>query len=74
MTLRVGDQVKLTLQALDASGKEVDVGSINWTSSDTKIVSINGNGNIRGQAVGSATVTATVAGRSASVTVQVRAN
>lgn len=74
LTVRRGEQGKLTLTALDAAGKVVDVGAITWTSSDTRIATLNGNGNVRGVAVGTATITATVAGRSATVTVQVVAN
>ena len=72
--MRVGQQSKLTLTALDAAGKVLDVGAISWSTSDAKIAILNGNGNVRGVAVGTATITATVAGRSATATVQVTAN
>jgi alpha-amylase len=62
------------VDAFDAAGKPVDVGPIAWSTSDPKVVSLNGNGNLRGQAAGTATITATVGGRSASITIQVRPN
>ena len=64
----------MTLTARDASGAVLDVGSITWTTSDARIATLNGNGNVRGVAVGTATITATVAGRSATATVRVTAN
>jgi alpha-amylase len=72
--VRVGQQSRLTLTALDASGAVLDVGSITWATSDARIAILNGNGNVRGVAVGTATITATVAGRSATATVRVTAN
>ena len=72
--MRVGDQQKLTLEALDAQGKSVGgLGAITWSTSDAKVASINGNGNIRAEGVGRATITASVGGRSISAVVDVQA-
>jgi uncharacterized protein YjdB len=72
--MRVGDQQRLTVEALDAAGRPVNgLGSIAWTTSDARVVALNGSGNVRAQAVGRATITATVDGRSASAAIEVQA-
>ena len=74
LILRVGDQQKLTLTALDAQGNAVNgLGAISWTSSDAKVATLNGNGNVRAAGEGRATITATVDGRSVSAGVEVQA-
>ena len=72
--LRVGDQVKLDVEALDRNGRAITgLGAPSWATSDDRVASLRGNGNVRGESVGRASVTATLGGRSVSALVEVRA-
>jgi uncharacterized protein YjdB len=72
LAMRVGDQSRLTVAGVTAQGTTVNtMGPISWTTSNSAVVTINGNGNVRAGGVGSATVTATVRGLSVSAGVVV---
>ena len=72
--LRVGEQAKLDVEALDRHGQPIGgLGAPAWSTSDDRVVSLRGNGNVRGESVGRASVTAMLRGRSVSALVEVRA-
>ncbi len=74
--VNVGSTVSLTARTLDAAGTELVGRSIIWTSSNTAIATVTGNGSpatVTGGSAGSATITATSEGKSASATVTVAA-
>jgi uncharacterized protein YjdB len=72
--MRVGDQAKLTATAVDAAGRPVGgLGSAVWSTSNAAVASMMGNGNVRAARAGTAFVTATMGGRSGSVSVVVTA-
>jgi uncharacterized protein YjdB len=74
LSMRVGDQQRLTVEALDAAGRPINgLGAITWATSDAKVASVVGNGNVRAEGVGRATITVTVDGRSVSAAIEVQA-
>jgi len=66
----VGQIRQLTATARDAEGNTVDV-TIDWTSDDPGIVTVEGDGLLVGQGPGTAEVTASVGSVSATATVSV---
>ena len=72
--LRVGDMMRFDVEALDRNGQPVGgLGAAAWTTTDARVVSLRGNGNVRAEAVGTASVTAALGGRSISALIEVRA-
>ena len=72
--LRVGDMIRFDVVALDRNGNPVNgLGAASWSTTDGRVASLRGNGNVRAEAVGSASVTASLGGRSISALVEVRA-
>ena len=68
----VGDLLPLTATAFDAAGSVVAGRAVSWSSGNEAAATVdNATGRVRGVAPGSATVTATVDGRSASTVVAV---
>ena len=68
----VGQSSQLTVTALDSDGNPVANPSLNWSSSDPDVVSVNGSGRVTAQSFGSAEVTAASGTVSDKVTVSVR--
>lgn len=67
-TVRVGGTTTLSYTATPAYSGDV----VEWSSSDTNIATVEGNGVVRGVARGTATITATLAGKEATCQVTVR--
>ena len=65
--LRASLQLGVTLR--DSLGAITTGRAVAWSSSDTSIVQVNNSGGVTGRAIGSATITATSEGKSATATV-----
>jgi uncharacterized protein YjdB len=73
-TLRVGEEQVLTPIALGPDGKQIPSGDLppaTWVSSDSAIASVNDRGTVKAVAVGTATITATLAGHPATAVITV---
>jgi hypothetical protein len=70
-TLAPGDTLRLRATLRDASGNDLNVRSIEWTSDDPEILRLEGEGLVRGMSPGTTTVRASAAGATgeASITV-----
>lgn len=71
-TVFVGRTLQLAAAARDAAGATLAGRAIAWTSSADSIARVDANGLVTGAAAGSATITATSEGRSATATVAVQ--
>ena len=69
--LFVGQSIQLTATALDDAGAEIAAGDASWSSSNTSVAMISETGLVQAMAVGSASLKATIAGRSATMGVTV---
>ncbi|NNF25855.1 MAG: Ig-like domain-containing protein [Gemmatimonadetes bacterium] len=72
VSMLVGGQITVTATALDGSGGTV-AATITWSSSDDGVATVNASGTIQGVGEGSATITASAGGASATVAVSVTA-
>ena len=70
-TMARGTSEKLTVAAKPANALEGK--KVTWTSSDSKVVSVDGDGNIKAVGLGTARISATASGKTASVDVTVNA-
>jgi len=73
-TVAVQATTQLTAALLDSLGTALSGRTVTWASSNTAIVTVSTSGLLTGIAIGSATVTATSEGKSASATVTVIPN
>ena len=74
LTLAVAAKGQLMLTVFDANGNPIPIDQVppaKWTTSDSTKVAVTPTGGVQAIAVGTATITATVVGRSASVVVTV---
>lgn len=71
LALPLGGTAVLDVVARDASGNAVSAGDVHWSSSNTSVAKVSANGVITALAVGSATIAATVQGRSATAVLTV---
>ena len=69
--VRVGDDVQLTATASDASGNVLASRVPTWSSSNPIVATVSSSGRVTGVSKGTATVTATVDGKSAPASVSV---
>ncbi len=69
--LFVGQSVQLSAIALDASGADLAAGDASWSSSNSSVATISETGLLIAMTPGSATMRATIAGKSASMNVTV---
>ena len=69
--LELGDSTQLTARALGTSGQELTGRTITWRSSNEAVLRASQTGMVTGVGPGSATITATVEARSASVSLTV---
>jgi hypothetical protein len=67
----VGGTLQLTATVVDAGGNTVTDRPVTWASLNETIASVNATGLVRGESVGSATITATAEGKSGSIQVAV---
>lgn len=69
----VGETVQLSASVLDASGNPVPAATLEWSSSQTAVATVNSSGAVLGRSQGSASITARYGTASASVLIQVDA-
>ena len=67
----VGEQVQLEALILDGSGNELTDVEVTWSSNDPSVASVDGDGVVTGLALGSLTVSATAAGASGTLALDV---
>lgn len=72
-TVVSGQTLQLSAHALDASGSELTGRAVGWQSSDANVASVSTAGLVRGSRIGTATITASSEGKSATATIQVTA-
>ncbi len=70
-TVQVGQTVQLTATPKDASGNPLTGRAVTWSSSNTAVASVDGNGLVTGGTSGSATITATSEGQSGTSSITV---
>lgn len=70
-SLTVGQSVQLVATAKDAAGNTLTGRTTSWTSSSASVASVSSSGLVGAVSAGSATITATVEGRSATAAVAV---
>ena len=70
-TVRTGQAVQLTATPKDANGTPLAGRVVTWASNNTALAVVDGNGNVTGMAVGSATITATSEGQQGTATITV---
>jgi len=71
VALLVGQERQFEARALDEDGNELDVESVEWSSSDPEVVSVSSEGLAKALRLGAAEVVATIDGRSGSAGVAV---
>ena len=69
--LMVDDRLQLSAHVRDTNGNVMSGATITWSSSAQNVASVNSNGRVTGVAPGSAIVTATVGGKTGSVSITV---
>ncbi|MEW5931484.1 MAG: Ig-like domain-containing protein, partial [Gemmatimonadota bacterium] len=72
--LVVGGSVLVTASARDAAGNVLTGRAVTWSSSSPAVATVSASGMVTGAAVGSATITATVEGKTGTATVTVSAD
>jgi uncharacterized protein YjdB len=70
-TLTMGAQQQLTATARDQNGNVMAGQPVTWTTSDSKVATVSGGGQVTAQSPGSATITATIAGVSGTASITV---
>jgi alpha-tubulin suppressor-like RCC1 family protein len=70
-TVGVGDSLQLTATPRDANGAPLSGRTIQWTTSDPTLTTVDQTGKVRGLTAGSVTITARAEGVTATVTVAV---
>jgi hypothetical protein len=70
--IRVGDSTRLAVTLTDARGAEIRGATVRWTSSDTRVATVDDRGVVVGQAAGSAQITVQAGSHSTSVDIVVR--
>ncbi|HVH69064.1 MAG TPA: Ig-like domain-containing protein [Gemmatimonadales bacterium] len=70
-TVAVGATVQLTATPKDANGNPLTGRAVTWSSSNTSVATVDGNGLVTGVTAGSATITATSEGQSGSAGITV---
>ena len=73
LTLDAGQSGTLTATPLDNNGAPGTGGRVQWASSDAAVATVSGDGLVTGVSAGVASITATIAGRTGSAVVTVRA-
>ncbi len=71
--LFVGQSIQLTATAQDDAGNDLAAGDATWTSSNASVAMVTESGLLQAMSAGSATLTATIAGKQASMSVTVEA-
>ncbi|MEW5914835.1 MAG: Ig-like domain-containing protein [Gemmatimonadota bacterium] len=71
-TVPVNQTMQLTASLVDAAGNVLTGRPITWTSSDQRIATVSSGGLVRGRAKGTATITTTSEGQTATATISVQ--
>lgn len=69
--LYVGGTAQLSVAAVDSAGRPASDRPVAWSSSDASVAGVSSTGLVTGLAVGTATITATIEGRSGTLAVAV---
>ena len=72
ISIRVGQNAQLTARVYDARNSIITGHVVTWTSSDTKVATVDNTGRVRGERQGTATITATAGGKSGTAHVRVQ--
>ena len=72
ISVRPGQTAQLTARVYDARNTIITGYVVTWTSSDTKVATVDNTGRVRGERQGTATITATAGGKSGSARVRVQ--
>src|SRR5437763_10160485 len=72
-TVPVGQSVQLSATPKDANGNALSGRAVTWSSSNTSVANVDGNGLVTAAAAGSATITATSEGQSGTSSITVTA-
>ena len=67
----IHDHPELTAMMTDATGEEIVVNNVEWSSSDPRVVEIDGNGRVTARGNGQAVITAKTKGNEKQVKVTV---
>lgn len=70
-SVNVGESLQLAATLRDQSGKALSGRTVDWTTSDANVASVNGSGLVTGISAGSATVTATSESKSGTAVITV---
>lgn len=71
VTVPAGDTAQLAATPVDANGHTVSAAQVSWSSSNSSVATVDEDGTVTGESGGTATVTASAAGRSDEVDVTV---
>lgn len=69
-SIQVGQSLQLSADALDAKGHKMSA-TVSWSSSNTAVATVSSTGNVTGRAGGSAAITASASGKSATASIGV---
>lgn len=71
-TIDIGQQLRLDAVVKDHAGNVISSPSITWTSSDTRVATVNSSGRVTGRFPGTATITATSGSAKGTASITVR--
>lgn len=72
--LLVGESVRLSAVLSDVSGNPLNQRSVSWSTSNSSVAGVSGNGTVTGREIGTSTITATSEGKTGTATVTVVPN
>jgi uncharacterized protein YjdB len=71
-SVEVGSALRLSVTVYDSRGNVISGAQVTWASSDTRIAVVDNTGRVLGVRRGSATITATSSGKTATASVRVK--
>jgi alpha-tubulin suppressor-like RCC1 family protein/uncharacterized protein YjdB len=71
LTIATGESQPLAATAQDARGRPLEGRDVRWSSNDPSVAQVSGSGTVTAQRAGTAVITATIEGKSATATVTV---
>ena len=70
-TIATGGSFRLTATVYDTRGNVIPGAAVTWSSSDTEIATVDGDGRVRGERAGNATITASSGNASGTARIRV---
>jgi uncharacterized protein YjdB len=70
-TIAPGGSFGLTATVYDTRGNVIPGAAVTWSSSDTEVATVDGNGRVRGERAGNATITASIGNASGTARIRV---